>query len=291
MTGRPSKKRTENQRTARRRLTPGVRRSELLAAALKVLRNYGTANIRVEDVTREAGAAKGTFFRYFPSWDSLLLALRDYLLSTYGSDLRVRFTKVPAAGWWKAFEAECIRFVDFIIDLGGVHKAVFHGPIADRPRNPQYSSKALIAELLTAGIAAGQCRPVDVEIAASLLFSLLHATSDAIAQFGDREQRIDTTIELLRRWLRLRKGDDDERSHAPADAVYACAASIKPDQESHTFTADSGPASQPEAGLHGSGAWTRPWFFQPGDSARTAERETGFGRCSAGDAGHGSEAH
>ena len=71
-------------RKGRRRLKPAVRRSELLDAALRVLRSKGPAKVRVEDVTRAAGAAKGTFYLYFSSWEDLLVAVREHLLSTYG---------------------------------------------------------------------------------------------------------------------------------------------------------------------------------------------------------------
>lgn len=36
-------------------------------------------NARVEDVTEAAGVAKGTFYLYFPSWDSMFDLLRAWL--------------------------------------------------------------------------------------------------------------------------------------------------------------------------------------------------------------------
>jgi len=191
-----------NPRTKRRRLKPAVRRSELLAAALRVLRSQGPQNARVEDVTRVAGTAKGTFYLYFSSWNDLLVAVRDHLLSTYGAEVGARMAAVTPSEWWTKTESECVRFVDFVLGLGDLHQAIFHGPVSDRPIDAENSAEALIGQLLNAGVAAGACRPVDVDGAASLLFSVLHTTADGIARSGSREQRIESMLDLLRSWLR-----------------------------------------------------------------------------------------
>jgi AcrR family transcriptional regulator len=183
-------------------LKPAVRRSELLDAALRVLRSKDPTKVRVEDVTRAAGAAKGTFYLYFSSWEELLIAVRHRLLSTYGSEVGARLAATAPSEWWKTIEIECVRFVDFVLELGDLHQAIFHGPVADRPIDAEHSAEALIARLLNAGVAAGACRPVDVDAATPLLFSVLHTTADEIARSGDRERRIDSVLDLLRAWLR-----------------------------------------------------------------------------------------
>jgi AcrR family transcriptional regulator len=158
--------------------------------------------VRVEDVTRAAGAAKGTFYLYFSSWNDLLAAVRDHLASTYASGVDGRLLAATPSEWWETMESECVRAVDFILELGDLHKAVFHGPISDRPIDAAHSAEALIARLLDAAIAAGACRTVDVDAAAPLIFSVLHRTADEIAQSGNREQRIEALLDLLRAWLR-----------------------------------------------------------------------------------------
>jgi AcrR family transcriptional regulator len=185
----------------RRRLGPDARRSELLEAALGVLRRLGPHGARVEDVTRAAGAAKGTFYLYFASWNDLLVAVRDHLVSTYAADVRARLAAAPAMRW-AAIESECVRLVEYVVGLGDLHEAIFHGTIADQPISPGSSADTLIAEMLKAGIAAGACRPVAADFAAPLLFSVLHATADGIARSGGRKRRLETLLELLRAWLR-----------------------------------------------------------------------------------------
>lgn len=70
---------------ARRRVTkdPDVRREELLDVALELCRSDGFDSMNVEQVTRAAGVAKGTFYHYFASKDALL----EQLVRRFGDDL------------------------------------------------------------------------------------------------------------------------------------------------------------------------------------------------------------
>ena len=196
-----TKKRKTTARSTRRRLAPDDRRSELLEAAIEVLREVGPREARVEDVTRAAKAAKGTFYLYFPSWDDLLVAVRNHLISTYAAEVRARLAAASGIPW-SAIEDECVRFVDYVVGLGDLHEAVFHGPRAKQPISKERSAEALIAEMLRMGIAAGSCRPLAAPTAAPLVFAVLHATADRIARSGDRKARLDTLLQLLRAWLR-----------------------------------------------------------------------------------------
>jgi AcrR family transcriptional regulator len=184
-------------------LNPEARRAELLDAALRVLRERDAMHVRVEDVTQEAGTAKGTFYLYFASWNDLLVAVRDHLLSSYAAEVRTRIAAAAPSELWAALENECVLFVDYVIGLGGLHEAIFHGPTADQPIDATHSAQALISELLSAGIAAGACRSVDSDAASPLLLSLLHATADGIVRSGGRDRRLDAMLDMVRAWLRI----------------------------------------------------------------------------------------
>jgi AcrR family transcriptional regulator len=198
---RTKKKRGSTARPPRRRLAPDDRRSELLEAAIDVLRDLGPRAARVEDVTRAARAAKGTFYLYFPSWDDLLVAVRDRLVSAYAAGVRARLVAVPGMPW-SAIEDECVRFVNYVVALDELHEAIFHGLNAKQPMSQDRPAEVLVAEMLARGIAAGTCRSVVTHAAAPLLFAVLHATADSIARSGDREERIEALVQLLRAWLR-----------------------------------------------------------------------------------------
>jgi len=66
----------------RRRLQPEARKLEIIEAAERLLAVDGS-RVRVEDVVREAGIAKGTFFLYFPTWDDLLETVRQRLVRAF----------------------------------------------------------------------------------------------------------------------------------------------------------------------------------------------------------------
>ena len=195
--------------TMRRRLRPEERKVELLEAALQVLRKLGT-NARVEDVTKAAGTAKGTFYLYFPSWEELLLQVRQHIVSNYALEKGERFAHEAPAGWWSAFEEECLHFIDFLEDLGEAHNAVFHGPIEDQPPGSASPAERFIAGMLKTGIGLGACREVETDMAARLLFAVLHSTSDHIAQTGNRQGCLDSMLDLLRNWLRAPGFTDEE---------------------------------------------------------------------------------
>jgi AcrR family transcriptional regulator len=187
----------------RRRLNPDKRRVELIEAALKVLKKRGPVNTRVEDITKAAGAAKGTFYLYFPSWEDLLVEVRAHILSKYKSEMQKRISSEASPDWWAVFEKECVHFVNFVEELGDLHKAIFHGPIADNPINTKLSSETIIAGMLKAMVEAKVCRAIEIDTAAKLLFSILHTTADGIVQTDNRERYLNSMFDLLRAWLRV----------------------------------------------------------------------------------------
>lgn len=190
--------------SARRRLSPEARRLELLDAAIRVLRERGPANCRVEDVTAEAGTAKGNFYRYFPTWDDLLLAVRDRVLESYQDAITLRYPDRSRVVWWDVVDEEIDRFITFQLNLGGLHEAIFHGAAAEaRPIEQDRSAASIVAGLLAAGIADGEFFPVDVNTTATLLFELLHASADAIASGMDYAAVVATTRFIFHRTLKL----------------------------------------------------------------------------------------
>jgi AcrR family transcriptional regulator len=62
-----------NERPAGKRETGKLeRRDRLYDAAVTLFREQGYENTTVDQITRQAGVAKGTFFNYFPTKDALL---------------------------------------------------------------------------------------------------------------------------------------------------------------------------------------------------------------------------
>jgi AcrR family transcriptional regulator len=197
-----SSDRTSNKAGSRRRLKPDERRRELLATAIRVLRERGPDDCRVEDITAAARTSKGNFYRYFATWGDLLLAVRDQLLEDYGEEVRLRYADRSDVDWWAALEEETDRFLTFQLGLGGLHEVAFHGPASRlRPIDEDHSAASLIAALLAAGISAGAFADIDVEATAVLLFCLWHGAADEIAAGMDRQRAQRAAITITHRAL------------------------------------------------------------------------------------------
>lgn len=180
----------------RRRLTPDARRGEILEAAEKLLVRRGLS-VRVEDIVAEAGAAKGTFYACFESWDELLEAIRSRRAGTYHqlADAAVASAKAGEAA--AALRDLGHGAVEFILGLGGLHEVLFHSPFAlARPLPPDQRPSADIAAILRAAPLGGA---VDPEPTAEMLFAAIHQAADAIAAGADRGRTLQALEVLLRR--------------------------------------------------------------------------------------------
>ena len=71
------------ERRPRRRLTKEARRAEILDAALRAFVRGGYHGTQVEDVIREAGVARGTFYLHFASKHDVFAALVDQTLGVF----------------------------------------------------------------------------------------------------------------------------------------------------------------------------------------------------------------
>ena len=183
----------------RRRLPPEARRLEIVEAAERLLRARGSA-VRVEDVVREAGVAKGTFFLYFPAWDDLLDTVRARLFDAFDAAYPLPCEREGPVDWPALVDAQARAFIDFTAELGGIHEAVFHSDFAQRrPRGD--SAIARLTAIIRAGQEADAFGPVDPEPTARLLFAAIHEAADAVAAGAEREPMLAALGRVLQRSL------------------------------------------------------------------------------------------
>ena len=183
----------------RRRLHPDVRRQEIIEAAERLLQADGS-RVRVEDVVREAGVAKGTFFHYFPSWDDLLETVRDRLVAEFDAAYPLP-TEVAGPVDWPALVArQASAFIEFSLSRRGIGEAVFHSDFAERRPLADHAVQRLTA-VIRAGQEADAFGPVDPEPTARLLYAVIHEAADAVAEGADREATTAALQSLLRRAL------------------------------------------------------------------------------------------
>lgn len=77
---------------------PDVRRDELLDVALRLCVDVGYEALNVEQVTREAGVAKGTFYYYFKTKTDMLIALVERWAGDLFDDLEARAPELTGTG-------------------------------------------------------------------------------------------------------------------------------------------------------------------------------------------------
>ena len=185
----------------RRRLAPDDRREELTEAAIGVLRAGADEGNWVAEVTRAAGAAKGTFYVYFTSWEHMLAVVRERLIAESTTPIRDALAVGEAVDWWAVLEDQCGRFFDVVTQFGRHHALIFHSVLLGELGGRSRSGSTLLAEAIERGIAEGCFGPVDVEAAAQMLFAAVHAAADAVLAGGDRDRWIEACTALARGYL------------------------------------------------------------------------------------------
>ena len=184
---------------ARRRLSPDARRLEIVEAAERLLQANG-GRARVEDVVREAGVAKGTFFLYFPTWDDLLETVRARLVSQFDEAYPLPTEVDGPVDWPALVDTQAAAFIDFTLSRRGVGEAVFHSDFAER-RPLAGNAVVRLGAVIRAGQEAGAFGDVDPEPTARLMYGAIHEAADAVAAGADRDAIVAALSRLLRRTL------------------------------------------------------------------------------------------
>ncbi len=185
----------------RRRLLPDARRAELVDAAVRLLRAGVDEGNWVADVTREADAAKGTFYVYFPSWEHMLATVRDHLIEECSAPIRTALAAPGPLDYWAVLEEQCGRFIDISLAFKRHHALIFHSPLPERPVEEAQAGPALLAALIARGITEDCFGPVDAVAGGVLLFAAVHAAADAVLAGGDRDRWITASMALARGYL------------------------------------------------------------------------------------------
>jgi len=183
----------------RRRLRPEARKLEIVEAAERLLQAQGS-RVRVEDVVREAGVAKGTFFLYFPTWDDLLETVRDRLVGAFDAAYPLPTEVEGPVDWLAVIDRQAAAFIDFASTRQGIGQALFHSDFAERRPLADHAIVRLAA-VIRAGQEAGAFGPVDPEPTARLLYAAIDEAPRAVAAGADRPAMLTSLQNLLRRPL------------------------------------------------------------------------------------------
>ncbi|HTD06123.1 TetR/AcrR family transcriptional regulator [Undibacterium sp.] len=188
-----------------------ARPQELLAAALDLFVERGFAATRLDDIAKSAGVSKGTLYLYFSSKEELFkTVVRENVVPMIGQaeELVEQFTGSSAdlfreifMSWWYAVGNT---------KLSGLSKLM----IAEAGNFPELAqfyneeviarSDAMVVRMLKRGIARGEIRPLNLEMAPRILIAPIimqmisrHSGNACSVQDDELAPYIDAYLELV----------------------------------------------------------------------------------------------
>ena len=176
----------------RRQRCPELRPDQILAAAHDVFGRSGFAAARLEDIAQQAGVSKGTLYLYFESKDALFRAMvRDRTGRSIG-----QLQEALAVG---TARERLERFVTQLWTIMSDPQAtviakVVQGELHNFPELARFyyenvilRVRGMLREVLALGVAAGEFRPEQAEIAARAIPTLLVSWAKMVHLFGPYE--------------------------------------------------------------------------------------------------------
>ena len=161
-----------------RRRRKEARPGEIAAAALAMFVEKGFAATRLEDVAARAGVSKGTVYLYFESKDALFKAAIDAAmmpaieaaeaLANEAGRSAADLLRCFVEGWWRMVGSTALGGLPklLVAESGNFPEIAhwFHDSIIRR------AQKAM-ARIIEAGIARGEFRQVEADLAARIFFA------------------------------------------------------------------------------------------------------------------------
>ena len=136
-------------------------RTRILEAAEELFRRYGGKKTSMEDIAHKVGVSKPILYRHFASKDDLLLEVIDSM------DLRHEQALRDLVAGVDGFEHKLRALTQFMIgnfkelSLDG---AISVGLLRKLHERKMQGKPTMLRELISAGIEAGELRPVNVDL-------------------------------------------------------------------------------------------------------------------------------
>ncbi|MGH9157139.1 MAG: TetR/AcrR family transcriptional regulator [Acidimicrobiales bacterium] len=150
---------------------PEQRRRELIDAATTLFADRGVTPVSVADIASKAGAAVGTFYRFFDTKEGVLSAVRSDALEELRTRAADQASKHLNDDWWVGADAMTAAMVSFFFEDRERAKVVLN-----LAPEEGYAAEEELLRLFAAGIHIGQqvgaVGDVDPAFAASFI---LHA--------------------------------------------------------------------------------------------------------------------
>jgi AcrR family transcriptional regulator len=190
---------------ARRAQQREAKREAILNASFELFRTRGLAGTTVEEITRSAGVAKGTFYLYFDTREDLIAQLRVEFAGQIETFFAAATEPRDATAWPDFIARLTGGAVDQLVDQGdlielikGITRSDQAGPVAEAMARAHRRATSILEE----GNRLGALDVPDPGTAAWLLFDLVQAAGERGATDAANARRYrQTAIDAAQRWL------------------------------------------------------------------------------------------
>ncbi len=184
-------------------------RDAVLEAALRLFSEHGYLGVRVEDIAREAGVSRATFYKHFAEREEILAMLLTRLLGAEGDaaagDDEAAAGEPGAGDLGARVQAQALAILDRMLEQEELARFVYslpvrHEALIGAQQLPRPSAFGRIDRLLDAAAAAGELR---AGIPPTVVRTQVHAAIET----------------ALREWATGQAGDPHERLRQHLDVV------------------------------------------------------------------------
>ena len=180
-------------------------KAKLLDSAQRLISAHGFDNVSVEDITKDSGVAKGTFYHYFASKEDMLGELLQRLMDGLFAHLNEQAAAAQgnaidklAAILRASSEYKALQLPDYL------SSASLFRPENYALRHRLYEGwaatvRGIIAPVLAEGVAEGSFHVGSVEFAADVLVSLWFDTAQRILERAVTEPDVAGFVKVLER--------------------------------------------------------------------------------------------
>jgi AcrR family transcriptional regulator len=172
-------------------------RSQLVAAASSLFARQAVESVTVDDVVREAGVAKGTFYVHFHDLQSLTAAVAEDLVQSFDDLLQPGRLSLSEPALRIAFGCSC--FIDKALNDPGWARVVTR-MAASTPNGLEVARSRAFEDLLwlSKGLPSGGISPeVSLEIVVGILLQLLGAFGEGRLSRRHREDAIRAILRAI----------------------------------------------------------------------------------------------
>jgi AcrR family transcriptional regulator len=157
-----------------------LRREELLDAAQQLFLDKGIGATSIDDIASAADVAKGTFYLYFPSKETLLHALQERFVAGFVERLEIAMDHCGPDRWRLRLQAWVKTIIEGYLDNVRLHDVIFH-EVQPYDRHAMSNNPAIdqLTTLLGEGAKGGAWLAEEPRATAVMFFHALHGGVDA----------------------------------------------------------------------------------------------------------------